>query len=90
MSAPNPVIGREEAANLNPLISSLWTEDTLAVCARTISSLGTLISCTSNDVDYDQGGLFLVFETITAALRYESRNVRSADVERKKKAGGAP
>jgi hypothetical protein len=81
-----PHISRAEASAINCLISPSWTEDTLDSVARAIKSIGTLVT-SAEQIDYDEAGLYLVFETLAAALLYESSHIESAAAKRQMKEG---
>ncbi|MBL8438408.1 MAG: hypothetical protein JNM61_09435 [Zoogloeaceae bacterium] len=74
-TAPSQSITRQTASEINPLISSLWTEDTLDGLARMVLTLGYLLSEVENpgeSSDPSFGNLYLLFGPIAAALRIEA------------------
>lgn len=71
------IIDRETASTINPLISSLWTEDTLDQCSRMVRHLGYLLSQIDNPPEGTEphfGNLYLLCLPIAAALDYEAAN----------------
>jgi len=71
-----PTIDRETASNLNPLIG-IFTEDTLDQCSRMVMNLGYLLSAIDNPPEGTEpqfGNLYLLFNPIAAALKYETEN----------------
>ena len=77
---------RDTAHRLNPLISAIWTEDTLSGIAGVVDDFGYLLS----QVDQPPAGaeprfgrLYLVMGCIAAALIYEEANIRSVVQARK-------
>ncbi len=73
----NTPIDRKTASRLNPLISELFTEDTLDQCARLVRDLGFFISlaeCPEGNAEPRFGSLYLITQPIAAALFYESEN----------------
>lgn len=66
-------VDRETASRINPLISSLWTEDTLHSMSSVVLELGYLISASDGAPEH----LFRVFETVAAALAWETDNIVS-------------
>lgn len=79
MCTEAPPVDRETAARLNPLISSIWTEDTLHQLAGVVRDLGYYLSIL-NDVPEGHephfGNLYLLFGPIESALAYEATNPR--------------
>ena len=65
------LIAREEAAKLNPIISPVNAQDTISQCASLIRSFGKLVSLASEEMDDDSGLLFLLTDSIAAALSFE-------------------
>lgn len=82
MCTPVPVIDRDTAAKINPLISSLWTEDTLDSAASVVYELGYLITTT----ELARENLFHVFGVVAAALEWERENINSVVQARKERA----
>lgn len=72
-------VDRETASQINPLISSIWTEDTLDAVAAVVYEIGFMISETELAKDH----VFRVFEACTAALQWERNNINSAAQRRK-------
>lgn len=75
MSTATP--DRETASRLNPLISELFTEDTIDQCARLVRDLGFFISQIEDPEGNHAprfGNLYLITQPIAAALFYESEN----------------
>lgn len=74
-------VDRATASTLNPLVSSINTSASLEVLSRMVSCLGFLLS-QIDQADEGRcpefGNLYLLFETIAAALAYESDNPRIA------------
>lgn len=80
---------RETASRLNPLISELFTEDTLDQCSRMVQTLGYLLSQIDTPPEGTEphfGNLYLLFNPIAAALFYESENAYLAASARNKEA----
>lgn len=73
------IIDRSIASRINPIISPLWTEDTLASVADVVFEMGYLIS----DTELQRDSLFHVFSAIAAALQWESENMFSLEQSRK-------
>lgn len=71
-------VDRATAHRLNPLISNLWTEDTLHNAASVVYELGFLLS----ETELARGHLCLVFDAIAAALLWEGDNIKSCRLER--------
>lgn len=71
MSTATPV-DRETASRLNPLISNLWTADTLDTVAVAIDELGHIVSDTELSIKY----VFVLFSAAAAALAWERDNIR--------------
>ena len=73
---------RAAASALNPLVSPLWTEETLDTVAAVVTDLGYFLSIVAEEnAKADTlrfGQLYHLFNTVAAALEYESANVRSA------------
>lgn len=85
-------IDRETAASLNPLIGSLFTEDTLDQCSRMVRDLGCFLSAIDNASDGQEahlGSLYLICDPIAAALKYEIGNPRLCSGNTKAKAEAA-
>lgn len=69
-------IDRETASNLNPLID-IFTEDTLGQCSRMIQTLGYLLSqidTPPEGIEPHFDNLYLLFNPIVSALKYETAN----------------
>jgi hypothetical protein len=81
MSNATPV-DREAASKINPLISNLWTEDTLDAAAATVFELGYLAT---GQRDLAVGNLYHLFSAIAAALTWERDNIHSVVQARKEK-----
>jgi hypothetical protein len=70
-------IDRGTAHRLNPLISELWTNDTLTETSSLMRDLGFFLSVCENpqdDEEYRFGRVYLMFGAIAAALEYEADN----------------
>lgn len=67
-------VSREMASQINPLIASTWTEDTLQNVSNVVNELGYLISRTEMETE----NIYLVFSTAAAALDWECENIYSA------------
>jgi hypothetical protein len=68
-------VDRDTASKINPLISTINTPDSLEVMSRMVSCMGFLLSQIDNPAEGtvpEFGNLYLLFETISAALDYES------------------
>ena len=80
MSAKTGWPDREAASVLNPLISDVFTEDTLDRVASVITDLGYYLSLVEENIpetgELRFGNLYQLFNVCAAALRYESANVR--------------
>lgn len=84
MSTP---IDRETASRINPLISELFTEDTLDQCARLVRDLGYFLSQVDNPPEGTEprfGNLYLITSPIAAALDYEVANPHLTSGNQKK------
>lgn len=84
-AAPSQSITRKTASEINPLIGTLYTEDTLDALAMMVSTLGYLLSEVENpkeNTDPSFGNLHLLFGPIAAALRFESENLSPAHIQR--------
>ena len=77
-------VDRDTASRINPFISSLWTEDTLHSMSSVVRELGYLISSSDGAPEH----LYRVFETISAALAWETDNIVSCKQARKEKEAG--
>jgi len=76
--ATAPVIDRDTASKLNPLIAPDGIE-TLERCQAMISDLGYLISgATILDQPLDMGSWYQMFMTISAGLEFELNEMRAA------------
>lgn len=76
MSKSTP-IDRETASRINPLISELFTEDTLDQCARLVRDLGYFLSQVESpdgDTKPRFGSVYMITLPIAAALLYETEN----------------
>lgn len=73
-------VDRKTASRINPLISSIWTEDTLDTVASVIYEIGFMVSETNLAKEHT----FAVFDAISAALRWEVDNIDSVRQARKK------
>jgi len=81
-------VDREAAAAINPLIGALWTEDTLENLSGVVTDLGSLASIAARTEPSGAESLtrlWLLFDTVSAALDYEAENIRSAKLSRKEK-----
>lgn len=77
---PSPIkVDRETASQINPLISSTWTEDTLDAVAAVVYEIGFMIS----ETDLAKDHVFRVFEACAAALQWERENIESVAQHRK-------
>lgn len=82
---PNEVkIDRATAAKINPLISSLWTEDTLSNVAAVVYEIGFMVS----ETELAKENTFRVFEVACAALWWELNNIRSAAQVKRERSNG--
>lgn len=75
--ASAPVVNRQTAAQINPLISDVSTEDTLSSVAGLISDLGHFLSGAigSDGVAYiSLGRLYLITNAMQAALLFEAQH----------------
>ena len=70
--ANKPTVDRLAASSINPLISSVSTEDTLHAAAVAVHELGFMVAETELAKDH----VYLLFDAITCALRWESKNLR--------------
>lgn len=77
-------VDRDIASKINPLISSLWTEDTLDATRSVIFELGYILSTTEFAIE----NLFHIFSVIAAALEWERDNIHSATQARKERTHG--
>lgn len=77
-------VDRETASRINPLISSLWTEDTLHSMAAVVYELGYMI--TETELAHDN--MFHVFGAIAAALEWEVDNIASCRLAREAREAG--
>lgn len=84
MCTDAPVIDRATAAKINPLISSLWTEDTLDSAASVVYGLGYIVTTTELAIE----NLFHVFGAVAAALEWERDNIHSVVQARKERDHG--
>lgn len=79
MNHPLQSPNREIASILNPLISALWTEETLDNVSAVITDLGFFISLCEEDISGNEprfGQMWRLLGTCAAALNYESANGR--------------
>lgn len=84
-NAPKPVlVDRQIASQLNPLISRLWTEDTLDISALVIHEISCLIPLPGTEPTV--GGLHHVLDAVAAALEWERDNLYSISASRNKSA----
>lgn len=72
-------VDRETASRINPLISSVWTEDTLNTVASVVYEIGCMVSETELAKDH----VFAIFDSAAAALRWERDNIESVAQRRK-------
>lgn len=75
-------VDRATASQINPLISSLWTEDTLSNVASVVYEVGFMVA----ETELAKENVFHVFEVAAAALWWELDNIQSvgqARMERK-------
>jgi hypothetical protein len=77
-----PTIDRETASRINPLISGLWTEDTLDTAAAVVYELGYIVTSTELAIE----NLYHVFGAVAAALAWERENIHSV-VQARKESG---
>lgn len=77
-------VDRDTAAKINPLISSLWTEDTLDAAHSVIYELGYIVTTTELGIK----NLFYIFGVIAAALEWERDNIHSVAQARKERIHG--
>lgn len=66
-------VDRETASRINPLISSIWTEDTLDLVAAVVSEVGHMIAETEMAKEH----IYAVFGAAAAALEWERDNIKS-------------
>ena len=81
-------VTRKTASQINPLISVLWTEDTLDNLAGMVHALGYLLSQVDHPPPGTEptfGALWLLFSPLAAALEYERENIHSVVQVRKEK-----
>lgn len=74
-------VDRATAARINPLISSLWTEDTLANVAAVVYEVGFMVA----ETELAKENTFHVFEVAAAALWWEGENIESCRLARLEK-----
>jgi hypothetical protein len=67
-------ISREVAHELNPIISDVWTTDTLTGIAALVEGCGYLISEFDGQKSCTLQRFYLLSEAVSAALRYEIHN----------------
>lgn len=87
MSKTTPV-DRETASKINPLISNLWTEDTLHSLSGMVLTLGYLLSQVDSPPEGTEpcfGSLWMLCGPIASALEWETDNIRSVIQTRKEK-----
>lgn len=77
-------IDRDTASKINPLISSLWTEDTLDAARLAIYELGYILTTTELAIE----NLFHIFGVIASALEWERDNIHSVAQARKERTHG--
>lgn len=83
-----PAVDRATAHKLNPLVSSLWTEDTLDSLSGVIDDMGYFLSMVANQPEGQDphfGRLYLLFGAISAAVAYEVDNLHSVVQSRKER-----
>ena len=88
MCQPAPV-DRATAHKLNPLVSNLWTEDTLDSLSGVVDDLGYFLSVVADPPEGQEphfGRLYLLCGAISAALAYEVDNIHSVAHARKERA----
>jgi hypothetical protein len=73
-------VDRATASKINPLISSLWTEDTIDSLSDVIYELGYIAV---SEHDLATANLFHLFGAIAAALEWEAENSYSIVQARK-------
>lgn len=81
-------IDRATAHKINPLVSSLWTEDTLDSLAGVVDDLGYFLSIAADPPEGQEphfGRLYLIFSAIAGALAYEAENIYSVAHARKER-----
>ena len=74
-------VDRETASSLNPLIGTLFTEDTLRQVSSIVSDMGYLLSVVANPpdrTDPEFRSLYLFCNVIASAIDYELSNPRLA------------
>lgn len=69
-------LDRETAANINPLIGSMGIEDTLSSVSGAVLELGYIVG----DTDLARGNMFRFFEVVSAALKWELKNMENRHV----------
>ena len=77
LKAKASTIDRGTAHRLNPLISCLWTNDTLRETSNLVRDLGFFLSVCDNPAEGQDpcfGRTYLMFGAIAAALEYEADN----------------
>ena len=72
-------VDRATASKINPLISSLWTEDTLSNVASVVYEVGFMVA----ETELARENTFHVFEVAAAALWWELDNIQSVVQARK-------
>ena len=77
-------VDRAAASKINPLISSLWTEDTLSNVGAVVHEVGFMVA----ETPLAKKSVFRVFEVAAAALWWELDNVRSVVQTRKERGHG--
>lgn len=81
-------VDRETASKINPLISNLWTEDTLHSLSGMVLTLGYLLSQVDSPPEGTEpsfGSLWMLCGPIASALEWETDNIRSVIQTRKEK-----
>lgn len=84
-----PAVDRATAHKLNPLVSNLWTEDTLDSLSGVVDDLGyflSIVAHASEDEVPRFGRLYLLCGAISAALAYEAANSHSVKHVQKERA----
>ncbi|WP_301101101.1 hypothetical protein [Propionivibrio sp.] len=76
-------ISREAASRINPIIGSLFTEDTLEAASSLLKSVDALM-LQLDDIDVPASGLYPLFSIIAAAIDYEKENPRLSGCGRAK------
>lgn len=71
-------VDRSVASAINPLIGSLWTEDTLAAVSSVVYELGFMVA----ETELAKENTFRIFEAAAAALWWECENIHSCRLAR--------